>query len=475
MTAGELRGAPVQGGGIRRWLPLVVLVVFPLVALRARFGRLGDPDAFWHILAGRHVLDGGGFAGPDPFGTFTHGTWVLHEWLPEVGMAWFDEHFGLPGLAWLGFVGVLGIFVAVHAACRTRADPLPAVVAAAMGWVGASGSMSPRPQLVSLVLLAVTVGAWLRTADDDRVRWWLVPLTWVWACSHGLWLIGPVVGLVVVGGLVLESDSRRAVLRRHGWVTVASVLAGALTPVGPRLLTTPGQVSGYARFVIEWNPPSIRSPYVLATMAMLAVVVFGWARRRSTERPHLVGLWVIALLAALAYARTVALGAVIVAPLFADTCQQLVGGRSQAVGRVERVAVGVGAAAALVVAALGARGMSGQPDGMPTGLNAKLDALPRGTVVVDDYALGGWLLWSQPGLRPVVDPRTELFDPGYLDRYATALAAAPGWQGFLDSTASSAAVLPTSSPLGEALVEVRKWRVSGAADGYRLLVAPLVN
>jgi hypothetical protein len=475
VSVAEPAGAGAPGGGIRRWLPLLVLAVFPLAALRARFGPVGDPDAFWHILAGRHVLDGGSFAGPDPFGTFTRGTWILHEWLPEVGMAWFEAHFGLPGVAWLGFVGILGIFVAVHAACRTQADPLPAVVAAVVGWVGASGSMGPRPQLVSLVLLAVTVGAWLRTVEDGRVRWWLVPLTWLWACSHGLWLAGPAVGLVVVAGLAIDSVGRRAMLRRQGWVPLASVLVGALTPVGPRLLTTPGQVSGYARFVLEWNPPSIRSPYVLATAAMLAAVVAGWARRPSRVRPHVVGLWLVALVSTLVYARTVALGAVIVAPLFADTCQRLVGARAQAGRRVERVTVGAGAAVALVVAALVARGMSGQPEGMPTGLTARLDALPRGTVVLDDYALGGWLLWREAGLRPVVDPRTELYDPGYLDRYATSLAAAPGWLGFVESTAASAAVLPAASPLGEALVQVREWRVVGEADGYRLLVAPPVK
>ena len=47
-----------------------------------------------------------------------------------------------------------------------------------------------RPQVISYLLVAVTVGAWLRTRDDGRLRWWLVPLAWVWAMLHGMWPIG---------------------------------------------------------------------------------------------------------------------------------------------------------------------------------------------------------------------------------------------------------------------------------------------
>ena len=47
-----------------------------------------------------------------------------------------------------------------------------------------------RPQVLSYLLIALTVGAWLRTWDDGRLRWWLVPVTWLWAMLHGMWPIG---------------------------------------------------------------------------------------------------------------------------------------------------------------------------------------------------------------------------------------------------------------------------------------------
>ena len=71
--------------------------------------------------------------------------------------------------------------------------------------VGASLSLTPRPHLVSFLFLAITLHAWLGTARDLRPRWWLIALGWVWACSHGMWLLGPMVGLAVIGGLLLES------------------------------------------------------------------------------------------------------------------------------------------------------------------------------------------------------------------------------------------------------------------------------
>ena len=60
---------------------------------------------------------------------------------------------------------------------------------------GGGGQPDPRPQLVSIALAAVVTAAWLCSARDLRARWWLVPVTWVWACSHGLWFVGPLVGL----------------------------------------------------------------------------------------------------------------------------------------------------------------------------------------------------------------------------------------------------------------------------------------
>ena len=37
-------------------------------------------------------------------------------------------------------------------------------------------------------------------------------------------------------------------------------------------------------------------------------------------------------------------------------------------------------------------------------------ALPAGTVVFNDYQLGGWMLWEHPTLDPVIDGRADVYD-----------------------------------------------------------------
>ena len=75
-----------------------------------------------------------------------------------------------------------------YALCRGKAGFSPPLLATVAGWVGAGGSLSPRPQVFGFILLAVSLAAWLRTERDGRIRWWLLPLTWLWACVHGTWL-----------------------------------------------------------------------------------------------------------------------------------------------------------------------------------------------------------------------------------------------------------------------------------------------
>jgi hypothetical protein len=169
-----------------RWL-VPALSLFA-VASTVKFGirPVSDPDAWWHLRTGSYLLSHWRFDGPDPWVPFSSHHFVLTQWLPEIVAQKAYEVFGLPAVAWLRCAAMLALISALVWAARQAADAVPAVIAALAGLIGTGGSLSERPQLVSLVLLAVTVGAWWRTAGDLRPRWWLAPMTFLWACSHGL-------------------------------------------------------------------------------------------------------------------------------------------------------------------------------------------------------------------------------------------------------------------------------------------------
>src|SRR5665647_3533338 len=197
-----------------RWL-VPTLALFAIGAtVKLGIRQVSDPDVWWHLKTGAYVLSRWRFNGPDPWVPFSSRPFVLTQWLPEVVAQQGYVLFGLPAVAWLRCAAMLALISALVWAARQAADAVPAIMAAIAGLIGTGGSLSERPQLISFVLLAVTVGAWWKTAKDLRSRWWLAPMTLLWACSHGLWGVGVLIGLAVIAGLALDRRlDRRTALR----------------------------------------------------------------------------------------------------------------------------------------------------------------------------------------------------------------------------------------------------------------------
>jgi hypothetical protein len=456
-----------------RWLApaLATFAVASTVKLGIR--AVSDPDAWWHLKAGAYLLSTWHFSGPDPWVPFSSRPFVLTEWLPEVVAQTGYSLFGLPAVAWLRCAAMLALLSALVWAARHTADTVPAIMAALAGLIGTGGSLSERPQLVSFVLLAITVGAWWKTAGDLRPRWWLAPMTFLWACSHGMWGVGVIVGLVVVAGLALDRRLDRRTALRLLAVPALSVVAAALTPVGPRLLLTPVEVSSNAaQFVQEWQPTDARNTFAAVTLAMIALALLPWIRGTSTRPWWQIALAGTAVVCTLAMLRTVPVGSIIATPLLASSLQEQRGHAATPLSRRGRSAwVGLVAAAAIVAAPI-AGAVAQRPSGWPEGLRPRLAAIPAKTVVLNDFAAGGWLLWAEPQLTPVIDLRSEIYSIDYIRDYQRTEQVRAGWQEFLDRTKPKYALLRTEAPLTVALREQLRWTTVGEDADYVLLKAP---
>lgn len=456
-----------------RWMIAVLALASLGLVVRAGTRQVGDPDIWWHLKAGQYVLSGGPFSGPDPWVPFATRPFVLTQWLPEVVAQKVYELAGLPGVAWLRCAAMLMLLGTVLWACRQIADSVPAMMAALAAVIGAAGSLTERPQLVSFILLAVTLAAWWRSAADLRPRWWLIPLTWLWACSHGLWSVGIVVGGVVILGLAIDRRLDRRTAVRLTLVPAFSLVVATLTPVGPRLLLTPFSVAAAAGpFVQEWQPTSVRYPFALITLAMIAVVVLIWVRSGSVPETWQIALAGMAFVATLIMYRTVPIGAIIAAPLLASALQQQRDRPAQALTRRMTFTWLVLSLAAALIAMPVAGLVAQKPFGVPDGLRPQLAKLPAKTVVLDQFAIGGWLLWAEPQLIPVADLRSEVYSSEYLTAYINNESAGPGWQTFVTRTGATAALISKDSALADALAQQLHWRVTGRDNGYVLMQAP---
>lgn len=449
---------------VRQLLPGLVLLGFAARTL----GALNDPDTWWHLRSGHDLLNGGDFVGPDPWGTLATGEWVRHQWLGEVLVAAADSVGGYGAVAFLRPLAAVAVTVAVMWSTRARTSIIPSTLIATIAVLATFGSLSLRPQLISFVLMAIFAGAWMRSADDRKARWWLVPLTWVWACAHGFWFMGPAIGILVLVGLALERVAW-VDLRRLALVPLTGLLIAGVTPTLWRVYTAPFQVSGITSFIEEWAPTRVTDLPAIAALVLIAIPVLAGLRDPRRTRWVEILLVLLAVVLTLRYARTIALAGLIIAPVAAASIDRVLPLRREPVARRELTFTGTLAAVGLVLA--GAQAPSvGHALGYPEHLSGQLSELPASTVVCNDYKLGGWLVWTHPDLVPSIEGRTELYSPRYIRAWQKWISGTPSWEAFQAQAGCGAALVQATSPIAGILEAQRGWTSAASDNGYVLLL-----
>lgn len=448
-----------------------VLLLFGGVLLVGafQFRPITDPDVWWHLRLGAEFRSGMSLSSPTGLTEFATEPWAPTQWLPEVLASSAQGRWGNGVLTFAAALAVLILALVLWRGNRRFGPPVAASVGAVATLVGTVPVLAPRPQVASLILLAVTANAWWRTWDDVRPRWWLVPLTWLWACTHGFWFVGAGLGVVFAAGLWLDHRVGPKQTLQLLSVPAASVVTAALTPVGPQLLLAPWRVSNVRGFIAEWQPPEFTSLSVFVVAVMAVVVVIGFARRRRVSWTEIAVL--IVALALLVYAaRTVALAAVLLSPLFAGALASGPRSHIDAVDRREgRLLAGGGAVLILIFSvAVATRGPWLGP--LPPDIDRALSRLPPGTVVFNSYALGGWLSWQHPHVVHGVDGLTESFSYDYLESYLDAERLLPGWREFVDEEVDAQVLLlrvPTEA--SEEALASEGWQVIARSAEHALL------
>ncbi|MGA8247451.1 MAG: hypothetical protein WB797_11140, partial [Nocardioides sp.] len=458
---------------LQRVLPALMFAALLVVFVRLSAVPLDNTDTYFHLRFGEEFLHHWSLRHPGSVSTFATAHWVPTQWLPEIVMAKFGDWFGLAGVAWLSGVQQLGLVAALYVVARRWADPLVVVLVLIPTLAACSIGLSMRPQVLSYILAAVFVGAWLKTRDDGRPRWWLVPLTWLWAMLHGMWPIGIGLGVVGVAGLALDRRLGRRELVRVALVPIGSAVVGALTPVGPALYGAVLGVGSRSRFFSEWKSPDYTAvPACMALALLLAVVAVLFLRSpRRTWTETL--FFLTAGACALWSYRTVPVAAVVLMPLMARAIQGRVPGAPLPVRRAELWSVAGGCATALAVLAIAVPRTSDEPFAQPSWVDPALSSLPAGTKVVSDWDYGGYLMWRFPQLDLLAHGYGDTFTIAELQRNTDIIEVAPNWDTELKATGVTVAVLKPKTPLAYALEhDTQPWTVVHRSTSMEMLTAP---
>ena len=209
------------------------LAVGLITAVLLRIRTTPDVDLWLHLRIGDLLNAGQGFgAGPDPLAALADRPYVPTQWLAQRAMAWTWAAAGMTGIQVVRLLLVLCLGAVVVAVCRLVAPATATGFAAAVTMFGAAAAWGERPQLLGLVLFAGVTLLWWRSTLRGAVPWAVVPLTWLWACVHGSWLLGVAAGGVLLAGAVADRRLSRRRTVQGALVLVASVVAAALTPLG---------------------------------------------------------------------------------------------------------------------------------------------------------------------------------------------------------------------------------------------------
>lgn len=444
--------------------------LFVAIARRAA-QPLGNPDTYFHLRYGHEFLSGEWSLGaPGSVTTFATANWIPTQWLSQIVMAGVEEVLGLAGVAWLSGAVQCALALTLYLTGRRWAGALATVPAVFLALIACAPALTARPQVVSYILFAVVLTALLQSAEDLRIRWWLVPLTWLWAMLHGMWPVGIAAMAAAAIGLALIRTGPRQLLVQHALLPVAAAMAAALTPVGPQLYSAVALVNSRQEFFSEWGPTRFVSPSGVAFLTLFAATLAASLLGPRVTVPRMVMLLFIGGLAVYS-SRTLPLAAVSLVPLLSQALQPFVG-NPPASSRTEKVYLAGVLCATLSVLALVAPLTSDDPTPSPSWVDRVMQGLPADTVVMNDWGRGGYLMWRYPHLDLVMHGYGDSFTTAELQRNKDIGELQPGWDELVEGTGAQHALLPPDSPLAYALEHSEGWSVVHESEEIAFLVAP---
>lgn len=438
---------------------LLLLVAGLLLGLAATWRVTGDPDAFWHLAAGRLAAATGSTLPTDPF-SFSHfgQPWRVKDLGGDLLLWGAFATAGYAGIALLGALFLLPLPAALRSLAPRRGRVLPVLLAAAY-LAAVSMSATPRPRLftlalfpLALILLEQARGAAQRRAAGRELATWfgaiaMLVVTWLQLHRGGLAIAPLLVGLLlylVTARLLGRWSAARQLfgpppdsrgLLAAALLTLAPLVAALIHPAGMGLLTSTFGVMNteiYRQHVSEFQPISLHEAWLhfptlifLTASALIAAAIA--LRRLAAGDTAFAGIaWPAAILllflaqapGSVRWLPYLAAAALLLLVWFAERRAF----RLPALRSASAVTAATVMGAALIqVTAAHELGVGESPQ-MPAAAIAFAQTHKLGPRVHNAFHFGGFLIWAgAPRLQTLVDGRNDMvFSPTFFLECVTA-------------------------------------------------------
>ena len=474
------------------YLVLVLLLIF-IMAVRMPM----DSDMWWHLRAGEETLTSGNIYRTDTFSSTRTGvSWINHSWLSQVVMASLLRIGSFPALSiWVAVCAVMSMGLVYlqmvgHPILRGAVLVLAAMVSSVV-W-------SPRPQIMSLVLLALV--SWLMYAyrENGKLTYLAgIPLIFaLWGNLHA----GYVLGLIYLGAFVCGELLDKALLREVpeglswreiGKVTLSMIAGFVLVlanPFGLEMWKIPFNTVGIEtlqNLINEWSSPdfhqAFQQPFLWMLLGLLgALGISGKTLRGYRLVPIVVFAW-----AALVARRNFGPFAIVCAPALADQLSAVlkawtakargsIPGFDKFLLSTEENKKDFNATArnwvnATLIVLLLAAGIVktiqvNNPDlvsrtereNFPVGAVEWIQEQGQSFRVFNDYNWGGYLIYHLPEVPVFVDGRTDLYGDEILRDYLAVMQAEENWEEVLQKYDLNLLLLGANSNIGR-MADLEDW------------------
>jgi hypothetical protein len=435
-----------------------------MIALAAAFtSSVQDPDFWWHLRTGKWMLDNHRLPSHDLYTYTVSGhPWIDHEYLTEILMAYLNSWGGL-ALISLAFAALtmLGFLFLYRTADAGRRPYVIAGLGLALGGLAGGPIWGPRAQMITFTFTCLEL-YWIAGYLSGRSRSinYLPLVVALWANLHGGFVIAFVLlGIAIVAEVVdwvmTSDDTLRAGHRRRvrtlGQVLLISLVAVLATPHGLSVYTNPIETltsPAQRRLIVEWFSPDFHQLVIAPFLAMILLLLAGFAFRRPSTYHLLLTIAVLAL--ALESARNIAIFVAATTPILIATWSaawedlRTARGWSLTSSPPSPLLRGVTVVALLVITGvilfrigtvLGQQAAD-TASNYPVAAADYLAAHPEvGTRMYNQYGWGGYLanrFYPDPNRRVFIFGEASVMGDSFLQQYQDIQTLRSDWQQVLD-------------------------------------------